>query len=245
MAKSSYQSKKDRMDRLLGLLKAEDHCTSLSLAKKLRVSHRTLMRDLEELKASGIPIEADRGRGGGLRLNAQWGLGRLQLNYKESLDLLLSLAIAERFNSPVLLSNVKSLRDKVFQSFPQEHRKKLQLIRKRVHITTYAAESVRVTYDEVPAHVQNSLHEAFFEMRCLKIAYCDEKKNITERLIEPHYLLLSFPIWYIMAWDHLRQDLRAFRVDRIQKASVHAQETFHMHHQDLFQKTLQKFSESL
>lgn len=244
MSKSSYIEKKERLDRLLGILKSNDHITSESIAKTLRVSHRTLMRDIEELRTSGIPIESDRGRGGGIRLNSQWGLGRLQLNYKESLDLILSLAVTEKFKSPMLLTHVRSLRDKVFQSFPDEHRKKLQLIRKRVLITEVATSDTTKTFGDIPTNVRNVLQEAFFDMKVVKISYEDEKKQQTERSIEAHYLLLSWPIWYVIAWDHLRNDLRAFRIDRMKKAQI-LNESFNLHHQDLFQKTVQKFSESL
>lgn len=244
MAKSSYQEKKLRMDRLLGILKSEDHSTTAGIAKKLRVSHRTLMRDIEELRVSGIPIEAERGRGGGIRLNSQWGLGRLQLNHKESLDLILSLAVMEKFKSPMLLTHVRSLRDKVFQSFPDEHRKKLQLIRKRVLITDVAPTELLRTPGEIPINIRNALQEAFFEMKVVKIFYQDEKKRLTERNVEAHYLLLSWPFWYIIAWDHLRNDLRSFRLDRIKKAQAQ-DEPFHLHHQDLFIKIVHSFSESV
>lgn len=244
MAKSTYQEKKQRLDRLLGILKAEDHSTAETIAKKLKVSHRTLMRDLEELRESGVPVETDRGRGGGLRLNAQWGLGRLQLNHKESLDLILSLAVMEKLKSPMLLTHVRSLRDKVFQSFPDEHRKKLQSIRKRVLITEVAETEALGKPAEIPSLVRNALQEAFFEMKVIKIFYQDAKNNITERNIETHYLLLSWPFWYVIAWDHLRNDIRSFRLDRITKAQTQSA-SFHLHHQDLFTSKVQTFSESI
>ena len=244
MAKSTYLAKKQRLDRLLGILKSDDHSTTETIAKKLKISHRTLMRDLDELRVSGIPIEADRGRGGGLRLNSQWGLGRLQLNHQESLDLILSLAVMEKLKSPLLLTHVRSLRDKVFQSFPDEHRKKLQSIRKRVLITEVAETDKLGKPAEIPANVRNALQEAFFDMKVLKIFYQDAKNNITERDIESHYLLLSWPFWYIIAWDHLRNDMRSFRLDRITKAQTQS-ESFHLHHQEYFTEKVQKFTESI
>lgn len=244
MAKSTYQIRKQRLDRLLGLLKADDHITTERLAQRLKVSHRTLMRDLEELRAADVPIESDRGRGGGVRLQSQWGLGRLQLDYKESLDLILSLALMEKFKSPLLLTNLSSLRDKVFQSFPEEHRKTLQSIRKRVHITGESNSEIKGNAKAIPSQVQNFLHQAFFEMKIAKITYQDEQNRVTERNIEAHHLLFSWPLWYVMAWDHLRQDIRAFRVDRIKKIEVDKL-SFRLHQQEKFTKLLQTFSKSL
>ncbi len=42
------------------------------------------------------------------------------------------------------------------------------------------------------------------------------------RIVEPHYLLLSWPAWYLLVWDHLRGAVRMLRVDRIESASVQA-----------------------
>ncbi len=35
---------------------------------------------------------------------------------------------------------------------------------------------------------------------------------------------LSYPVWYILAWDHLREDVRTFRCDRIERARTTGQE---------------------
>ncbi|NUN06623.1 MAG: WYL domain-containing protein, partial [Bdellovibrio sp.] len=85
---------------------------------------------------------------------------------------------------------------------------------------------------------------AFFEMKVLKIFYKDEQGRITERDIEAQYLLLSWPLWYVMAWDRLRNDIRSLRVDRIQKAQI-LNENFRMHRQERFIEIFKKFSESL
>ncbi|MBL4672096.1 MAG: WYL domain-containing protein, partial [Arenicella sp.] len=40
------------------------------------------------------------------------------------------------------------------------------------------------------------------------------------RVVEAHYILLNWPIWYILAWDHLRLSPRVFRIDRIKNARI-------------------------
>ena len=77
-----------RLEELKGLLKAREHVTIAELSSELGVSVRTLNRDLEVLRDSGVPIETDRGQGGGLRLQRNWALGRLHLNPAEAIDLL-------------------------------------------------------------------------------------------------------------------------------------------------------------
>ncbi len=211
-------SRLERLDELIGLLRSGEYYTASILAKELNISSRTLMRDLDVLKGKGYPIETDQGRGGGIRLHRHWGIGRLQLNYREIIDLLLSLAVMEKIGSAVFFRNLKVIRNKISLSFPQEQRDIIQSLRKRILIGGLASEHI---LDNVQTTVQKSadlLYEAFFEMKVLNITYEDAKGDKTYRMIEPHYLFLNWPVWYVMAWDHLRGDTRCFRLDRISNA---------------------------
>lgn len=122
MGKGSASDRLERLERLKGLLKANDSMTVKELADELDVSIRSLSRDIELLRASGVPIEADRGRGGGVRLQRQWSFGRLHLDFEEGIDLLLSIALAEKLNSPLLLNRLRSIRQKLATCFPSRNR---------------------------------------------------------------------------------------------------------------------------
>ena len=63
-----------------------------------------------------MQIDADRGRGGGVRLDRNWGVGRINLAYSEAVDLLISLAVAEQMNSPMFLANLDSVRRQLVAS---------------------------------------------------------------------------------------------------------------------------------
>lgn len=58
----------DRLVAALLFLQARGLVTAAELAAELEVSERTARRDLEALTASGVPVYAQRGRGGGWRL---------------------------------------------------------------------------------------------------------------------------------------------------------------------------------
>jgi predicted DNA-binding transcriptional regulator YafY len=60
---------------------------------------------------------------------------------------------------------------------------------------------------------------AFFNMRCIAIGYVDRHRKSTSREIEPQFLYLSLPVWYLLAWDRLRGAVRFFRIDRIKSAA--------------------------
>jgi predicted DNA-binding transcriptional regulator YafY len=176
---------------------------------------RTLRRDIELLRESGIPIEADRGRGGGLRMHRNWALSRLQLNAKEAIDLLLSIAIAERMNSPVLLQQLNAVRRKIVAAFGETHQREIRLLRKRILIGKPASNAVLSSYSAPGGRALSEVSEAFFEMRCIRIEYVDHTGTVTRREVEPHFLFLNLPVWYVLAWDRQRNGVRTFRVDRV------------------------------
>jgi predicted DNA-binding transcriptional regulator YafY len=216
----------ERLERLLGLLASREHSTGPELAKELGVSLRTLRRDLARLAARGVVIEAERGRGGGVRVASRVGLGRLQVDHREALDLLLALAIAERLNSPLLLSSLKGLRQKLARAFPPEERARIGRLRRRIlHAPPVSRRVTESMVTPRPA-VLGPIQDGFFEQRALEVTYGTARERTT-RVVEPHYLLLAWPAWYLLVWDHLRDGVRMLRLDRIESARL-TERTFHL-----------------
>lgn len=220
MAKTSFEQRTERRSRLLGLLRSEEHWTTSDLREQLGVSQRTLMREIAELRCAGYPIDSDRGRGGGIRLNGRWGIERLQLNHQEVVELILSLAIMESLQSPLLTSNLKAIKQKLFQAFPEKQRNAVSNIRKRIMVGDNAGMTVAARYIKPVSEISEPVAEAFLQCKCLDIEYVSESGARTTRVVEAQYILLFWPIWYVIAWDHLRQSSRVFRIDRIQHARI-------------------------
>ncbi|SDR29822.1 WYL domain-containing protein [Pseudovibrio sp. Tun.PSC04-5.I4] len=209
-----------RLEQIEALLKSGECLTTQELAKELRVSQRTLFRDLELLRERGLPIEADKGRGGGIRLQSRWGIGRLKLEYKEAIDLLISLAIAENMHSPLLLANLKPIRRKLIASLSPELRSRVDTLKSRLWIGETASITVYGSFEDIDNEAMSPINEAFLMSKCVEISYSDQNGNTSKRTIEPHYLFLSYPVWYVMAWDHLRDAVRTFRCDRIKSSNL-------------------------
>lgn len=245
MGRGSSISKLERLDQLLGTLKAGEAQTAKALAEQLGISLRTLMRDLETLRDKGYPIEADKGRGGGVRLYPRWGIGRLTLNYREVIDLLLGMHLLEKLQSPLFLTHLESVRNKLYATFPDVQKPQIRSLRKRILLGELATAQVVQSYSAPIHNAQNDLIlESFFEQKCLQITYQREDGEIAARLIEIHFLFLSWPIWYLMAFDHLRNAPRVFRIDRVQRAEI-VDQHFDTLDIDEFAPELAKFTRSL
>src|SRR6185369_12298167 len=147
----------DRLDLLTRVLRDKPGITVLALARQLGVSARSVFRDLDHLRERGYPIEADRGRGGGVRLHASWGLGRVLLSSEEALCTLLSLAISEKLSFPMFSSEVARARKKIVDAFPTAERKRIAPLRERIFIGRPASATVRGGYSTPEASVMRQL----------------------------------------------------------------------------------------
>jgi predicted DNA-binding transcriptional regulator YafY len=135
-----------RLDALRVLLADRDVTTAGDLAADLGVSLRTVQRDLVALRDLGMPIESERGRGGGIRLERGWSLGRVHLNESEALGMLLSLTIAEKIGSPLLLEDLRSIQRKVSAAFAPAQSRRIRALRRRVLVGEPASDRVLTNY---------------------------------------------------------------------------------------------------
>jgi predicted DNA-binding transcriptional regulator YafY len=206
-----------RLDGLKGLLADYDVTTVGDLAAELGVSPRTVQRDLATLRDLGMPIESDRGRGGGIRLEQGWSLGRVHLNESEALGMLLSLTIAEKIGSPLLLNDLRSIQRKVSAAFAPAQSRRIRALRRRVLVGGPASARVLSNYSPPQPSITHGLMQAFLFQQVASIRYQDQSGTVTDREIETQYLYYNMPVWYALAWDRLREDVRFFRLDRLQR----------------------------
>jgi predicted DNA-binding transcriptional regulator YafY len=83
-----------------------------------------------------------------------------------------------------------------------EERARLGTLRRRILIGP-TSPTISASCSAPRAAVLRPIHEAFFELRLLEVDYATEDAH-TQRTVEPQYVLLSWPAWYLLVWDHLR-----------------------------------------
>ena len=209
-----------RLEMLKTLLADRDVVTAPDLAAELGVSVRTVHRDLSTLRQMGIPIEGERGSGGGLRLEHGWSLGRVHLNEQEAISLLIGLTIAEKIGSPLLLTNLRAVRRKVNVAFAPAQVQRIRSVRRRILVGNQASGAVLAGYSTPAPAVTRPVLEAFSQQLIARITYVNQAGVTTQRDIEAQYLYFNVPVWYALAWDRLRSAVRFFRLDRITMVTV-------------------------
>jgi len=84
------------------------------LATDLRVSPRTLVRDVDRLRSSGVPIRTHRGRGGGLSISPVVAVRPISFDLPEVAALLSSLTVL----GPTVSSSATSAMRKLVRALP-------------------------------------------------------------------------------------------------------------------------------
>ncbi len=95
--------------RLFGILYClinNGQTTAAQLAQEFEVSQRTIYRDIDALSASGIPVYAESGRNGGIRLMKNFVLNKADFSEKEKQDILSAL---QSLNAAGNIDNSKTI----------------------------------------------------------------------------------------------------------------------------------------
>ncbi|MFN5201075.1 MAG: helix-turn-helix transcriptional regulator [Gemmatimonas sp.] len=205
----------DRLELLARTLGDRPGISAATLAEEFGLSERTVFRDLESLRDRGYPIEGERGRGGGLRLHPNWGLGRVLLSREEGLAALLSLALAEQLGFPLLGDGLRQARRRLLDAFPAGERRRMRPLRDRIVIGPPASPSVAASYASPSGTALRTLQQAFLAEQVVTADYTAENGRTLRRTFEPHVLAINWPVWYLLVHDGLRNAPRTFRIDRL------------------------------
>lgn len=203
------------------LLDGQVHAVA-ALAQELQVSPRTLARDLDVLREQGWELHSASGKGGGIQIAQRWAAGRMALRSADALELLMALALSEALGLSQA-NRHSALRRQLGRCFAPADRSAIVRLRQRIRVASPVSAEVQQTVRRRDPAVLEVVYGAFAQQSVLAITYIDANEARSRRVIEPQYLLLAWPFWYVLAWDEQRQAVRTFRLDRISSASTQVQ----------------------
>jgi predicted DNA-binding transcriptional regulator YafY len=187
--------------------------------ERLEVSKATLKRDLAYMRDRlNAPIIFDRDLGG-YRLekqtkNTKYELPGLWFNADEIFALLTMQHLLNNIDSGGILSpHIKPLKSRLTELLGATN-DPLDQLQKRIKIETIGSRKFNLD------HFQ-AIGSSLLKRKQLHIDYLGRGKNeITSRDISPQRLIYYKDNWYLDGWCHLKEDIRSFSVDAIQRVEI-------------------------
>jgi predicted DNA-binding transcriptional regulator YafY len=112
------------------------------------------------------------------------------------------------------------VRKRLSSTFAPTERTQVQRLRERILVGRPASEAVRSTWREPHAGQAQGLQEAFISSRVVQFRYRARDQRLSQRRVEPQYLLLNHPAWYLLGLDRTAAAGRTFRLDGIERLKV-------------------------
>ena len=199
-----------RLLELLELLQNRPLVTGREIADRLGVDRRTVRRYVATLQELGIPVEGERGVGGGYRMRPGYRLPPLMVNDDEAVALVLGLSAVRRLGLDAGSDAADGALVKLHRVLPDALRRLAEALEATLGFTKPAEQGAPVPGEDVLL-----LADAIRRRRRVRAAYRSHAGEETSRELSPHGLVVNAGRWYLAAHDHDRGELRTFRVDRM------------------------------
>lgn len=172
------------------------------------MSTRTIKRDLAALEAGGLPVWGRSGPGGG------YGLARSSalppVNFTTSQALALSAAMAATVQAP-FADSARTATRKVLDVLDPAARRRAAEVSERIWVNVEPGP---------PRALMSHLEQGLVDQVTVNLTYTDAQGRTTRREVEPMVFALTGDRWFLVAWCRLRDDVRWFNLNRIDRAAA-------------------------
>ncbi|MCA9972042.1 MAG: transcriptional regulator [Anaerolineales bacterium] len=190
------------------LLMVPDGLTVVEIAERLDVNRRTIYRDMGFLEAEGVPLWQADGRYG---INRTHYLTNIRLTFHEALSLvmaglLLSRTVDER--NPHVIAALRKLAG----SLPPSLLAHLERAIDRVRARSGSQREVAVL---------EAIAEGWGTGRKVRVGYRSPRSgSLRQRVIAPYAIEPTPSGFYVICHDEWADDLRTFKLDRLESAAL-------------------------
>lgn len=194
---------------LLSCLSSRQQWTGHELAHRLRVTPRTVRRDVDRLRRLGYQIDSASGTDGGYRLRGGVVPPPVFLDQDEAIAVVTALMTSARDQASGMERAALGALAKLHLVLPTPIHGAADAVRR-------TARTARPTpTSNVEPRVLARLAECCRDRVAIRFDYLDRGGEASQRRAEPHTLVTALGVWYLVAYDLGRADWRTFRVDRI------------------------------
>lgn len=201
-------AKNDNMLAILWMLNSGRKMTAKQISEKLEIHIRTVYRYIDALSASGVPILSDAGHNGGYSLLNHFIKAPLLFETEEKKALLQAAAFAKEAGYP--LSEALDHATAKLKMYSNQEQERLL----NHHLAGLEVINSRGTLALQPLLM--ALEQAVETELSLDIEYrTGRDAQGKQRRIDPYGMVYWNHKWYTVAFCHLRNEIRSFRVDRL------------------------------
>ena len=217
MARSDRSlNKTERLFALVLLLQNRPNMSSRDLAEHFGVSRRTIFRDLRTLGESGVPLTY--AEEGGYEILEGYQLPPLMLSAREAATLLVGTAFTTLQPDASLRADADAVAMKIRSVLPEPVREYIDNLQERTVLAPFNETQDQGGATDKEQGLWFELSEAIARQRKVKMTYyVASRDEETVREVDPLGLVYYSDHWNLIAYDHLRDDIRNFRLDQIKK----------------------------
>ena len=200
----------DRVVAILIQLQSKRIVKAQELADRFNVSLRTIYRDIKALEISGVPIYSEAGVG--YSLMEGYRLAPVSFTQAEAASFVAAEKLMHKFTDATIRKDFDSALFKLRSVMRSTDKDWFSTIEQGVIINP----SEQFNLD-VP-HALSSLFESIARRTQIHCIYeTPGNAERTERTLETVGVFHQHNYWYVLAYCHLREAYRQFRIDRFQK----------------------------
>jgi predicted DNA-binding transcriptional regulator YafY len=211
----------NKTDRLLAIvleMQRKDILRAEDLAAIFETSVRTIYRDIQALSESGVPIVG--APGVGYSLMEGYFLPPMSFTVEEAVALLIGTDFVEQKFDTGYGTKAQTSRGKIEAILPKSVRKEVSRVR-----TTIRLLAVGEGVNRREKEYFETLRRAILEKRKVQFGYFKRMPEVdgnrqSVRVAAPYGLVLVHGSWVLLAQCELRQQLRHFRLSRMDELTV-------------------------
>ncbi|WP_312553116.1 helix-turn-helix transcriptional regulator [Empedobacter brevis] len=209
-----------RLTAILTQLQAKRLLTAAELAERFSVSKRTIYRDIKALEQAGVPVLTEEGRG--YTLMDGYRIPAVMFTESEANALITAEQLVLKNKDASFVQAYTDAVSKIKSVLRHNTKDKANLLSTR----TLSGQN---TGNQTTSNNLSTLQLALTNFNLVRLHYYSPDNNqTTERTVEPFAIYTTQENWLLIAFCRLRNDYRAFRLDRIQNLSV-LHQTFEPH----------------
>jgi predicted DNA-binding transcriptional regulator YafY len=187
--------------------------TAEQLAERFGVTIRTIYRDLEALRDASLPVQAERGPGGGYSLDRAYSLPPVNFSPREAAILVVLGRFATEMRLIPFLDTLDGALSKVRGALSTgQQREALAHAEKLVF--------VGVPAQPCAASIRRVVEEAWFEQRPVRVSYRRSDSSSNERTVRILRVLMERTMTVLECTDVSTGEVRGVRLDRIDRATI-------------------------